>query len=108
MSDITPPPPPPPAAGPPPVGGNGQPPNNNLVLAIITTVLCCLPLGIWAIVKAAEVNGKWERGDHAGAQESADTAKKVSFWGIGIGLVVGIGYLALLLGGALSFSAAGS
>ncbi|GIG54470.1 CD225/dispanin family protein [Demequina activiva] len=106
MSDITPPPPPPPAAPQPGVPGSaGQPPNNNLVLAIITTVLCCLPLGIWAIVKAAEVNGKWERGDHAGAQESADTAKKVSLWGIGIGAVVGIAYLALLFGGVFALDA---
>ena len=103
MSDINPPPPPPPAAPQPGASGAaGTPPNNNLVLAIITTVLCCLPLGIWGIVKAAEVNGKWERGDYVGAQESADLAKKVSLWGIGVGAVVLIGYTALLVGGVIS------
>ncbi len=93
MSEIPPPPSMPPSMppqGPPmgaPYGGAGKAPNNNLVLAIITTVLCCLPLGVWGIVKAAEVNGKWERGDFAGAQASAALAKKVSLIGIGVGVV---------------------
>ncbi len=101
MTDV--PPPPPPMASPPPMpGAGGQPPNNNLVLAILTTVLCCLPLGIWAIVKAAEVNGKWERGDHAGAVASAETAKKASLWGIGAGLLVLIIYILLIAGGVMT------
>ena len=86
MSEIPPPPSMPPAMG-VPYGGAGTAPNNNLVLAIITTVLCCLPLGVWGIIKAAEVNGKWERGDYAGAQASAALAKKVSLIGIGVGFV---------------------
>jgi hypothetical protein len=84
------------------MGGAGQPPNNNLVLAIITTVLCCLPLGVWGIVKAAEVNGKWERGDFDGARASADLAKKVSLWGIGAGFLVVIIYVVLFAGGILA------
>ncbi|GMA37438.1 CD225/dispanin family protein [Demequina litorisediminis] len=102
--------PPPPGGGynaPPPPGGfpgSGQAPNNNLVLAILTTVLCCLPLGVWGIVKAAEVNGKWAQGDYAGAQASADLAKKVSLWGIGVGAVGVILYVVLMLGGVLSLS----
>jgi len=103
MSEITPPPPPPPPAVPPapqPIGS--PPPNNNLVWAILTTVLCCLPFGIVAIIKAAEVNGKWAQGDYAGAQASAEAAKKWSIisavvGGAGIALyfifVVGLGVL---------------
>ena len=104
MSEIPPPPSMPPAMGMPATGGT--PPNNNLVLAIITTVLCCLPLGIWAIVKAAEVNGKWARGDFQGAQESAAMAKKVSLWGIGGGLLIAVLYIILIVGGVLSVGAA--
>jgi len=70
--------PPPPPAYPPNPGFSAPPPNNNLALAIIATVLCCLPLGIVGIVKSAEVNGKWAQGDFAGAQASADAAKKWS------------------------------
>lgn len=63
--------------------GGGPPPhiNNNLVWAILSTVLCCLPLGIVAIVKAAQVDGLVARGDYAGAQAAADSAKKWSIWG---------------------------
>jgi t-SNARE complex subunit (syntaxin) len=74
------------------------------VLAIITTILCCLPLGIWGIVKAAEVNGKWERGDLDGARASAAMAKKVSLIGIGVGVLVIVVYVVLLVGGVLASS----
>ncbi|AWH54992.1 hypothetical protein C1924_18265 [Stenotrophomonas sp. ESTM1D_MKCIP4_1] len=53
---------------------------NNLVWAILSTILCCLPLGIVSIVYAAQVNGKLAAGDTAGAQESADKAKKWAMW----------------------------
>ena len=81
MSDYGAPPPPPPsygAASQP--GPGGPPPNNNLVWAILSTVFCCLPLGIASIVFAAQVNGKWAAGDYAGAQESAQKAKKFAIW----------------------------
>ncbi|WP_062073300.1 CD225/dispanin family protein [Demequina sediminicola] len=105
MSDVTPPPPgqPPYGATPPPPGGfNDSPPNNYLALAIVTTILCCLPLGIWAIVQAASVNGKWVAGDRAGAIAASETAKKVSIWGIVIGAVGLVLYILLLVGGVLS------
>ncbi|HCR32949.1 MAG TPA: hypothetical protein DIV57_06210 [Stenotrophomonas sp.] len=53
---------------------------NNLVWAILSTLLCCLPVGIVSIVYAAQVNGKLAAGDVAGAQESADKAKKWAIW----------------------------
>ncbi|WNM23180.1 CD225/dispanin family protein [Demequina capsici] len=90
MTDI---PPPPPAPGMQPAYGAPQPPNNNLVWAILTTVLCCLPLGIVAIVKAAEVNSKWAAGDYAGAQASAEAAKKWSLWSAGATLILGVLYI---------------
>ena len=51
---------------------------NHLVKAIISTLCCCLPFGIVAIVFAAQVNGKLDSGDYAGAQKSSEQAK---FWG---------------------------
>ena len=45
--------------------------NNNMVKAILVTIFCCLPLGIVAIIKASEVNGKLAAGDIEGAQLSA-------------------------------------
>lgn len=108
MSEMTPPPPPPPPAMPPsqpamPMAS--QPPNNNLVWAILTTILCCLPFGIVAIIKAAEVNSKWAQGDYAGAQASADAAKKWSIIGAIVGGAGVVLYLIFVVGlGVLSAS----
>ena len=104
MSYGTPPPPPPgnePPYGSQPPGGYGgygapqgyggqpagPPPANNLVWAILTTLFCCLPLGVASIVFAAQVNGKWNSGDFAGAQQSADKAKKFAMWSAIIGVI---------------------
>lgn len=83
----------------------GTPPNNNLVWAILTTIFCCLPFGIVAIIKAAEVNGKWNAGDQAGAIESAAAAKKWSIVAAVVGLAGSILYLIFVVGmGVLSAS----
>ena len=44
-----------------PIGGPaaGGPPDNKLVWSILVTLFCCLPFGIVAIIKSAEVNSKW-------------------------------------------------
>lgn len=94
------PPPPPPPPPPGPYGGYGQPgppqgapPPNHLVWAILSTILCCLPLGIASIVFAAQVNSKWQAGDHRGAQESSDKAKKFAIWAAIAGVIVAILYV---------------
>lgn len=78
-------PPPPPHGG--YAGGQpaGPPPSNNLILAIVS-LLCCWPIGIPAVIFAAQVNGKWAQGDQAGAIASAAKAKKFAI----IALVLGI------------------
>ena len=48
---------------------------NYLVFAILATIFCCLPTGIPAIVYAAQVNGKLQAGDFAGAQAASKSAK---------------------------------
>jgi hypothetical protein len=103
MSDYgsTPPPPPPGGGGgyaaPPPVGGSmGTPPPNNLVLAIIS-LLCCWPIGIPAVVFAAQVNGKWHAGDAAGAAEAADKAKKFAIGALVLGIVGSIIYAIIIV-----------
>ena len=80
--------------------GNGMnngfqsiPPNNNLVLAIITTVFCCMPIGIYAIIKASNVDKYWNMGQHDLAINEANEAKKWSKIGIGIGAAAIILYL---------------
>jgi len=67
-------------------------PDNNLILAIFTTLCCCLPFGIVAIIKAAKVDSLYIAKQYTAAQMAADEAKKWSFIGIVIGLVVNILY----------------
>ena len=71
---------------------------NYLVFAILATVFCCLPAGIPAIVFAAQVNGKLQAGDVAGAQIASKNAKMWSLvsLGLGLGAIVIWGMLAML------------
>ena len=77
--------------------GNGQgpmmpKPENNLILAIFTTICCCLPIGIYAIIKANDVNNLYVMGRYQEAQLAAAEAKKWSIIGIVVGAVLSIIY----------------
>ena len=77
-----------PQFGPPYGAPMGPPPNNFLVPAILVTVLCCVPFGIPAIVFAAQVNGKYQLGDYAGAQDAARKARVFTWVAFGVGIVL--------------------
>ena len=75
---------------------------NYLVFAILTTVFCCLPAGIPAIVYAAQVNGKLQAGDVAGAQMASKNAKMWCWIALGAGITIcaiyGLFVIAAILG----------
>ena len=75
----------------------GSPPPNNLVWAILVTLFCCLPFGIVSIVYAAQVNGKWQAGDVAGAQESSRKARQWATYSVIAGLVIIVVYILLAI-----------
>ena len=81
---------------PPPATGGTTTVPNYLVPAIVS-IFCCWPLGIVAIIFAAQVNGKVAAGDLAGAADASKKAKLFSFIAIGIGVVVGLIYLLLTI-----------
>ena len=94
----TPAPPPPQQASytpPPPAGGGfagsaSAPPMqipNYLWQSIVVTLCCCLPLGIVAIIFAAQVNQKLAVGDIAGAQNASKQAKMWCWIAFGLGIV---------------------
>ena len=70
---------------PPPSSGASASVPNFLVPAIIS-LFCCLPLGVVAVIFAAQVNGKVAAGDTAGALDSSKKAKMFSYISIGLGL----------------------
>ena len=71
---------------PPPESTHDKVPNY-LIPAIISAI-CCFPLGIISIVFAAQVNGKVQAGNIAGAMDASKKAKLFSYIFIGLGLLV--------------------
>lgn len=90
---------------PPPATGTTTSVPNYLIPAIIS-LFCCLPGGVVAVIFAAQVNGKVQAGDIAGAEDSAKKAKMFSFISIGLGLAAIICYVLfwVILGVGLSLS----
>lgn len=74
----------------PPPAPNAPPANipNYLVFAILTTIFCCLPAGVVSIVYAAQVNGKIQAGDIAGAMAASKNAKLWAMISAGVGFAV--------------------
>lgn len=73
--------------------------------AIAVTVCCCLPFGIVAIVKAADVGTKMALHDYVGARASSDSARFWCWIGFGAGLLFLFGYFLLVVFGVISESA---
>ena len=102
----TPPPPPPQQQAsytppPPRFDTPGQAPAqipNYLWQSIVVTLCCCLPLGIVAIIFAAQVNDKLRNGDIQGAMHASKQAKLFCLIAVGLGLVVMVIYA--IFGGA--------
>lgn len=77
---------------------NHPKPNNYLPLAIFSTLCCCLPLGIYAIIRSIKVNDYYSMKQYDAAEAASADAKKWSIIGIVVGLVFQIIYLALFGG----------
>lgn len=85
-----------------------QMPNDFLPWAILSTIFCCLPFGVVAIIRSTQVNSYWSRGLHKEAYEAAASARRWTWWSVGIALagwviyfviVVAIAGAAISLGG---------
>ena len=72
---------------------NAPKPNNYLALAIFTTVCCCLPAGIYAIIRAMKVNEFYLMKQYEEAILAANDAQKWSIIGIVVGAIGSVLYL---------------
>jgi hypothetical protein len=63
---------------------------NYLIPSIFATLCCCLPLGVVALIYAAQVNSKLAAGDIAGAQLASKNAKLWMTIGICVGLLIAL------------------
>lgn len=75
--------------------------SNYLWQSIVCTLLCCWPLGIPAIVYAAQVNTKVGRGDIEGARQASKNAKMWCWIALGGGLLVATVYILLVVLGLI-------
>ena len=92
---------------PPPSSGASVSVPNYLIPAIIS-LFCCLPLGVVAVIFAAQVNGKAAAGDTAGAVDASKKAKMFSYISIGLGLVGIVCYVLFVLVMGVGMGLAGS
>jgi hypothetical protein len=81
---------------------SAKPPKNWLTESILVTIFCCLPFGIAGIVNAANVNSRWNSGDHDGAIRASQQAGKWTKIGFYIGLVVVALNIILMVTGVLN------
>lgn len=71
-------------------GGVPAKPDSNLVWGLLCTFLCCQIFGIISIVKACQVDGRWNRGDYYGAIEASKSAKNWAIWGAVGGIIASV------------------
>src|SRR5215210_6451250 len=92
---------------PPPASGAPVNVPNYLVQSIIS-LFCCLPLGIVAVIFAAQVNNKVATGDTAGALDASKKAKMFSYISIGLGLAAILCYVLFFMIMGIGMGLAGS
>ena len=78
---------------PPPSSGAPAASVPNYLVPAIISLFCCLPLGVVAVIFAAQVNGKVTAGDTSGALDASKKAKMFSFIAIGLGVAGIICYI---------------
>ena len=79
-------------------------PDNYLVWAILCTILCCLPLGVVSIIYSSKVDGLYNSGDYAGADDASKKAKNYAMWGAIISAICVALYILFIV--VLGFSGA--
>lgn len=56
-------------------------PDTHLLASILVTLFCCMPFGIVAIIKSAQVESLYYKGLYDEAQRASDASARWSMWG---------------------------
>lgn len=72
-------------------------PENHLVKAVLVTIFCCWPIGIPAIVNAAEVSSAFLAGNYELAEEKSKAAEKWCGYCITAGVIFYALYLVIVI-----------
>ena len=75
-------------------------PKSHLFWAVFTTLFCFMPLGVVAIVFAAQVNSRYDIGDYDEAERYSELAGDFVMWSA---LVALVGFVLTLLGLGVAF-----
>lgn len=79
-----------------------QMPSTNLVWAILATLFCCLPTGIYAIVRAAKVESLYVSGYYEESLRASNDALKWSIISVCLSVVSWLVYFVLSLLGLVA------
>lgn len=77
-------------------------PDNNMIWAVLCTVLCCIPVGIYAIICANDVDKLYAAGNYEGACDRARAARTWSIVGAVASIVIIVFYFILLAAGVFT------
>jgi predicted nucleic acid-binding Zn ribbon protein len=70
---------------------------NYLAPAVVVTIFCCMPLGLVALIFAAQVNGRQIAGELEKARESSKSARLWCWIAFGVGIVFWTLYITLVI-----------
>lgn len=72
-------------------------PNNNMVWAILCTLFCCVPIGVYSIYCAAQVDSCYRRREYEDAQRYANKAKQLAIVSTILGVILGFIYMLIIM-----------
>ena len=72
-------------------------PDNHMVEAVLTTLCCCLPIGIYAVIQASQVNSLYSQGKYDEAEATSEDVGKWTKIAIVIGAIINILYVIIAM-----------
>ncbi|KAK2181548.1 hypothetical protein NP493_393g02015 [Ridgeia piscesae] len=62
-------------------------PADGMTLSILSTIFCCIPIGVYAIVRSSQCRAANEKGDHETAEVKAKQARIARYISLAMGII---------------------